>query len=96
MSTRGQQLLQNSGADDCLSPTASLSSTHPPNPANMSVRYLLGTKAGNSFLHIQPPLMLSLTIQGTMEWSPAHTGKEPGSKDKHENETAHRDLAPVF
>lgn len=40
--------------------------------------------------------MLSLAIKGTVEWSLAHIGKEPGSKDKHENETAHRDLAPVF
>lgn len=40
--------------------------------------------------------MLSLTIQGTVEWSLARTSKEPGSKDTHENETAHKDLAPVF
>ena len=41
-------------------------------------------------------LPLSLAIKGTVEWSLAHTGKESGSKDKHENETAHRSLATVF
>lgn len=90
VSTRGQQLFQTqvlktNFPQQLLSPLF-----------NMSTCCLLGTKAGNSFLQPQSPLMLSLTIKGTVEWSLARISKEPGSKDTHENETAHRDLAPVF